>query len=219
MQQLSLFLLNSFHVFWSVSLVTCMSLYYTSNGIFFWISCDVCRSHIYPNIWWGYLRPHWLFCQHTWNVSNSNQTLRSLLYYKPRSNCVGNWKVECRMKMKWDKFPPEAVHIGHPKGMNADIVHKVCFYKKPGISKYLSWQCFVLKSHNEYSVIFPFSSVRLIVWTNKWWDFETSAKSFFDTLKHLFHFSFGRAVRVIPCHYKHTKSSDSFKYLFKFELL
>lgn len=33
------------------------------------------------------------------------------------------------MKMKWDKFPPEAVHIVHPKGMNADIVHKVGFYK------------------------------------------------------------------------------------------
>lgn len=33
------------------------------------------------------------------------------------------------MKMKWDKFPLEAIHIVHPVGMNADIVHKVCFYK------------------------------------------------------------------------------------------
>lgn len=118
------------------------------------------------------------------------------------------------MKMKWDRFPPEAVHTVHPKGMGADIVHKVCFYKKPGISKYLSWQCFVLKSHNEYSVIFPFSSVGLIVWTIKWWDFETSTKSFFDTVKHIFPFGYGGVVHIISCHYKHSKSSHIFKCLF-----
>lgn len=90
---------------------------------------DMCWFHIYPDIWGGYFRPHWVFYQHTLKVRNSSQTLWSLLYYKPRSNLVGNSKVECRMKMKWDKFPPEAVHIVHPKGMNADIVRKVCFYK------------------------------------------------------------------------------------------
>lgn len=46
----------------------------------------------------------------------------------------------------------------------------------------------------------------LIVWTNKWWDLKTSAKSFFNALKHIFHFSCRRVVQIILCHYKHSKS-------------
>lgn len=33
------------------------------------------------------------------------------------------------MKMKWDKFFLEVVYIVYFKGMNVDIVRKVCFYK------------------------------------------------------------------------------------------
>jgi hypothetical protein len=88
------------------------------------------------------------------------------------------------MEMKWDKFPLEAVHIVDSKGMNADIVHKVCFYKSLEFLNIYHGSVLYLNNIMNIVSFFSFSSVSLVVGTSKWWVLETSAKSFFDILKH-----------------------------------